>query len=128
MPPPAKDVEFTVHGVTYIRSGKCSRCGDCCRPKNCIHFLDGDPATCLIQSERIKRNFSCNKCMTAESEYWFKPIISGVSGRLVQHTICKLFPNHPFLRAITSGICSYVFTPKTLEDETKHQILIEKWQ
>ena len=128
--PPAKDVEFTVHGVTYIRSGSCNRCGDCCRPKNCQHFIDGSPSTCNIQSDRIKHNFACSVCDKSDSGYWYKEsAISGV-GRLVRHLICKDFPNHPFLGVIMDlqANCSYTFTPKTTEDAIKHQKLVDAWQ
>ena len=124
MPPPVKDVEITVHRVTYIRSGKCSRCGSCCRGKPCPHFIDGTPATCDVFKNRNKTVFFCDACETNVDAYFYKD----KPGYKVKHTICNEFPNHPFLGAIKSGVCSYVFTPKTPEDVTKHQILIDTWQ
>ena len=127
MAPPAKDVEFTVHGVTYIRSGSCSRCGSCCGTKSCPHFIPGATATCSIFSQRSKRNFSCNECMSNTESWWYHPDISGVTGQLVTHKLCGIFPNHPFLHVTESGICSYTFTPKTAEDVIKHQALVTAW-
>ena len=128
MAPPVKDVEFTVHGVTYIRSGECSRCGDCCRGKSCPHFTDGTPeTTCEIHRIRHKTGpvtFLCHECATNVDAYFYK----ARSGYEVKHTICNDFPNHPFLSVIKSSSCSYVFTPKTPEDEIKHQNLITLWQ
>lgn len=128
MPPPSRDIEITIHGVTYIRSGRCSRCGDCCRQKPCPHFTDELPeTTCEIHKNRHKTGpvaFLCHECVTNVDAYFYKNVL----GYEVKHTICNDFPNHPFLRVIKLGTCSYVFTPKTPEDETKHQNLINTWQ
>ena len=124
MAPPVKDVEFTVHGVTYIRSGECSRCGTCCREKTCLHFIDETPATCDVFKDRNKTVFFCSECETNSSAYFYKD----KPGYQVKHTICNDFPNHPFLAVIKNVICSYIFTPKTPEDEIKHQALVTAWQ
>jgi hypothetical protein len=111
--------EFTVHGVNYIRTGQCNRCG-ACEKDTCPHysFTDG-LATCAIQS---RKNDVCEKCSNDPEAYAYDPKTP------VDHKICAVFPNHPFLRVIQSGICGYKFEPATDEDKKKHRILVEAWE
>ena len=111
---------FRVHGVNYIRTGQCIRCGECCKTKNCPHFSwKAKLATCNIQNEKDE---VCTSCATNENGYWYKP------QRETTHQICRVFPNHPFLRVIMSRVCGYKFEPVTEEDKIKHQKFIDTWQ
>lgn len=84
--------EFTVHGITFIRSGECSQCGACgCDRDGCPHFMikQGTP-TCKIYS---KRDQYCNVC--------------GMT-----HQGCIDFPDNPWIYVVRDGICAYTFERK----------------
>lgn len=109
---------FRCHGVDYIRTGQCNRCG-ACEKDNCPHLSWKEGlATCDMQ---LQKHEVCTSCSSNEDAYFFK------AGRDVTHQICVDFPNHPFLRVIKEGICGYKFEPATEEDKVKHQKLIDAW-
>ena len=84
--------EFTVHGITFIRSGECSQCGACgCDRDGCPHFMikQGVP-TCKIYT---KRDQYCNVC--------------GMT-----HQGCIDFPDNPWIYVVRDGICAYTFERK----------------
>jgi hypothetical protein len=117
--------EFICHGVTYIRSGSCHRCGSC-EKLECPHLSwdDEGKAVCNIYEELQNPVFFCKICKTDTNAYFYK----NKPSYKVKHAICKTFPNHPFLRVIRDGICGYTFEPKTPEDVIKHQKLVAAWQ
>lgn len=110
---------FKVHGVTFERTGKCKRCGQC-EKKDCPHFsIKNGLATCDIYN---KRNEVCKSCSSNEKGIWWR------KGNPITHAVCKKFPNHPFLRVIMEGICGYKFKPLTKKDEIKYKKLVEAWK
>jgi hypothetical protein len=123
--PPETTREFTCHGVTYVRSGSCHRCGSCEKPE-CPHLSwdNQGKALCGIHNRLGKKLYFCSDCQNDIDGIW------GSRGLTVSitHMICFDFPNHPFLRVIRDGICGYTFEPKTPEDAVKHQKLVDAWQ
>lgn len=110
---------FRVHGVNYIRTGQCNRCGSC-EKSTCPHLSWKDGlASCDVQA---KKEEICISCSTDKDSYFYNP------KRQATHQICKDFPNHPFLRVIKNEICGYKFGPATEDDKIKHQKLIDTWQ
>lgn len=86
---------FTVHGQEHERTGKCNRCGVCCERCQCPHFkwIDG-VATCLIYDTRDQ---ICKEC-------------SEKQGQDVDHKICIIYPNHPYIKEVEEGVCGYKFS------------------
>jgi len=84
--------ELTIHGITFIRSGSCNRCGACgCEKMDCPHFsYAGRYATCDVYDTR---NDMCEQC--------------GIS-----HDNCVGFPDNPWVRVVREGICGYTFNRK----------------
>lgn len=111
---------FSVHGVNYIRTGKCNQCGACgCEDRACTHFVETDAkAVCKIYATLGE---VCEECTKATDTYWAN------EKRTITHQVCLDFPEHPFNRVIKQKLCGFVFTPATKEDKKKHDILIRKW-
>lgn len=110
---------FRCHGVNYIRSGQCNRCGACEKP-NCPHFsFDGELAVCDVYE---KREEVCESCSNTEGGMWYK------KGKPITHAVCCNFPEQPFLRVIREGLCGFKFKPATKVDAKRHKELIEAWQ
>jgi len=38
-------------GLRYERQGECKRCGQCCVSEDCVDFVMGEPATCMIHDK-----------------------------------------------------------------------------
>lgn len=106
---------FRVHGCTFIRTGSCNRCpginpASCCT--DCPHLKVVDNVnTCLIYDKRKQK---CEKCSKEQKQY-------------VDHSICIMFPNHPFLKVIKDKECSYKFEAIP-ENKDKFKELKTKWQ
>jgi hypothetical protein len=109
----------TVHGVTYIRSGNCRRCG-ACEKDTCPHFsmVDG-LSTCAVHGKKTQ---ICEQCSTDNTAWAYR------RNTQVTHAVCAEFPTHPFARVIKSGECGYEFEPVTEKDKQRHQELIDAWQ
>lgn len=88
-------MRFKVHGIEFIRTGKCNQCGGCAdKCIECPHGVAIDSgAKCTIYQKREKH---CEIC----SEIYNKPST---------HQICIDFPNHPWLHVIRRGVCGYKF-------------------
>ncbi len=81
--------EITVHGIRFIRSGECSRCGACgCERDGCPHFEHKQGlASCKIYNRRDR---FCAQCDTA-------------------HQGCIEFPDNPWIHVVRDGRCSFTF-------------------
>jgi len=102
------DPTHIVHGVQFIRSGTCNRCGICCVDETCSHYaVINNVPTCKIYN---KRNQSCQEH-------------GGIT-----HSVCVAFPDHPWLKVIKNGECSYQFMCLNAEEEAKKNALDETWQ
>lgn len=111
---------FRVHGVNYIRTGSCKRCGEC-EKTTCPHLAQEGTLSCCLIHEK-DRAAVCEECTNDKNSYFYR------GGRPVTHQVCIVFPDHPFLRVIKEGICGYKFEPATEEDSVKHQLLVDTWQ
>ena len=102
--------EITIHGINFIRTGKCNSCPGCARVcLECPHgILKDGKQFCTIYNRREK---VCPEC-------------SAERGKLITHVVCITFPSHPFLRVIKSGICAYKFKPKTKMDKKAFEELL----
>ena len=102
------DPTHIVHGVSFIRSGSCNRCGICCVDENCSHYaVVNNVPTCKIYNNR---NQSC-------------PDHGGIT-----HSVCVDFPNHPWLKVIKNSECSYQFTCLNEQETEKFSELNTVWQ
>jgi len=82
----------TVHKVPFVRTGSCNRCGICCVDEKCSHYqVINKLPTCMIYNKRAE---VCKKCSILEDE---------------THKVCIDFPDHPWLKVIRNGECSYKF-------------------
>jgi len=93
-----------VHGVPFIRTGECNRCGACnCEKWNCPHFSkDVDSKTvCAIHNTLTE---VCKICTRDKKSGWYD------FGKPVIHQVCADFPNHPWLNVIKNKQCGYIFT------------------
>lgn len=82
-------MEFTVHGITFIRSGGCHQCGACgCEKLNCPHFMiQQGKAHCKVYTKRAE---FCDVCGQT-------------------HQMCIDFPGHPWTRVVRDGTCGFTF-------------------
>jgi len=110
---------LAVHGVKYIRTGQCNRCGEC-EKSACPHFafING-LASCSVYDKREK---ICESCTNTEGGMWYR------KGKPITHAVCCSFPDQPFLRVIKEGICGFKFGPATEADAKRHKELVEAWQ
>jgi len=108
-----------VHGIKFIRTGKCKRCGACEKP-SCPHFkMIKGLATCDVYEGRDK---VCKLCTNDKSGIWYS------QGEPVTHANCKKFPDNPFCRVVREGICGFKFTSVTKEDEKKYKEYLKIWR
>jgi hypothetical protein len=88
-----------VHGIKFIRSGECKRCGACEKP-NCEHLTWEDGlATCKTYGKGDYLEWRCD-----------------------------VFPDSPFCGVVRKGICGFTFEPVTEEDAKKYRDCLKKWQ
>ena len=104
----AYPITHTVHGIHFSRQGECDQCKGRDRPacncdyqgdepgmkgQDCPHFAhQGQRNVCLIQGQK---HLHCDVCWPGQPER--------------THLICAEFPDHPWLRVIMDGQCSYSF-------------------
>ena len=96
-------ITHRVHGIDFVRTGDCHRCGACnCEKFHCPHFSKdlGNLAVCSIQDTKAD---VCEIC-TKDTESGFYR-----DGKPVTHQMCADFPDHPFLHVIRNGVCGYYF-------------------
>ena len=84
--------EFTVHGITFIRSGECAQCGACgCDRDGCPHWSKKQSKYyCKIYATRADY---CNTC--------------GMT-----HQGCIDFPDNPWIHVVRDGVCAFTFERK----------------
>lgn len=110
-----------VHGISFVRTGKCNRCGACnCEKFNCPHFSwDAEHKTvCSIHDKLTK---VCKVCTEDEKGTFYD------DGKPVTHQMCADFPSHPWLNVIKEGKCGYKFTEIKIGGISKKDILDAKW-
>ena len=101
-------VTHTVHGVQFERTGSCNQCGACgCANDNCSHY------------KKIKGKWGC---VIYDTRAAF------CAEHNSTHEICIIFPNHPWLKVIKDGVCSYTFTPVDSVNLAKFNELNQAWQ
>lgn len=110
-----------VHGIRFIRTGECTHCGGC--DSDCLACPHGEKRDdgkvyCKIQETKTE---VCEYCTNTPNTKWYD------DGRKVTHQVCADFPNHPWLRVITSRKCSYKFEV-VKEDEDKLTVLNDTWR
>ena len=102
--------KFKVHGINFLRTGKCNSCG-LCGCNKCPHgVLKDGKYTCAVYDTREK---VCEYCTKTESSDWYR------GGKEVTHKQCIDFPKHPFVWVINEGKCGYSFATDKQEDEDK---------
>ena len=110
-----------VHGVPFIRTGSCRRCGACnCEKFNCPHFSwDFEHKTlCSIHNTLTE---VCKICTHDKKSGWYR------QGKPVIHQACADFPNHPWLNVIKEGKCGYIFTEIKKDNISKKDELDAEW-
>ena len=110
-----------VHKVPFVRTGSCNQCGACnCKKFNCPHFsLDQDGLTlCSIHD---KLNEVCKICTNSKSSGFYE------KGREIIHKMCADFPDHPWLKVIRNGECSYHFEEIKTDGISKFDELNAIW-
>lgn len=101
-------VTHTVHGVKFNRQGSCLRCGVCCVNDKCSHYkVINKLPTCTIYDKRGE------PCKEHGGD---------------THEVCIKFPDHPWLKVIKDGTCSYTFTPVNISESSKQDNLNSVWQ
>ena len=97
--------EFTVHGITFVRSGKCTNCGGCdSKCGVCPHGKRVDGVWYCSIYEKLGEY--CETCTFNKDSFWYH------NGESVNHDICKTFPNHPWIKVVRNGKCTYKFVRK----------------
>ena len=78
-----------VHGIAFHRTGLCNRCigRESCCPRDCAHLEYKDGGDWCVIHGRQHLPCSCGE----------------------SHQVCIDFPDHPWLRVVKSGQCSYKF-------------------
>ena len=92
-----------VHGVPFVRTGECNRCGACCEEQNYPHF-SWDAEHKMVCSIGNTLTEICKICTKDEKSGWYD------GGNKVIHQQCAEFPNHPWLNVIKNKQCGYTFT------------------
>ena len=82
-----------VHGIEFIRTGKCKQCG-ACGCGDCPHHTKVDGLhRCDAYEIREELCFSCT-AMNAEE---------------ITHASCIGYPDNPWIGIVRQGICAYTF-------------------
>ena len=92
-------MKIVSHGITFIRKGKCKRCG-ACEKSTCPHYIMvNGKATCQTYGRGDYLEWKCN-----------------------------VFPDNPFCRVVREGICGFKFTPATNDDILKYREYLRTWR
>ena len=80
-----------VHGIKFIRTGKCKQCG-ACGCGDCPHHTEADGLHwCDIYDKRRE------KCLCSQTD------------NDLTHSNCIGYPDNPWIGVVRQGICGYTF-------------------